>query len=49
MDWCNQKDRLALVKECDFVCDDECFDSDECEKCIAKNTVVGMKNILKAR
>ena len=30
------KDRLALVKECDFVCDDECFDSDECEKCIAK-------------
>ena len=36
MDWCNQKDRLALVKECDFVCDDECFDSKECEKCIAK-------------
>lgn len=36
MDWFNQKDRLALVKECGFECDDECFDSGECEKCIAK-------------
>lgn len=36
MDWYNPKDRLALVKECGFVCDDEYFDIDNCEKCIAK-------------
>ena len=36
MDWLNQKDRLALVKECGFMCDDECFDIRTCEKCIAK-------------
>ena len=25
MDWNNQQDRLALVKECGFSCSDECF------------------------
>lgn len=25
MDWDNQKDRLALVKECGFSCSDVCF------------------------
>lgn len=35
MDWGNQKDRLALVKECGFSCCDECF-GEFCEDCISK-------------
>lgn len=29
MDWYNSKDRIALVKHCDFYCIEEC-DSDDC-------------------
>lgn len=36
MDWDNPKDRIALVKECGFVCDPDYFDSDDCEECSAK-------------
>jgi hypothetical protein len=36
MDWSNQKDRLALVKECGFICGEEC-DIDECYKCLAQD------------
>lgn len=35
MDWDNQKDRLALVKECGFSCADECF-GEFCEDCLSK-------------
>lgn len=36
MNWDNQKDRLALVKECGFSCCDECF-GEFCEECLAKD------------
>lgn len=36
MDWDNQKDRLALVKECGFACVDECF-GELCGDCLAKD------------
>lgn len=36
MDWENQKDRLALVKECGFSCVDECFGY-FCGDCLAKD------------
>ena len=35
MDWNNQKDRLALVKEYGFSCIDECF-GEFCEDCLSK-------------
>lgn len=35
MDWDNQKDRLALVKECGFSCIDDCF-GEFCEDCLSK-------------
>ena len=34
MDWDNDSDRIALVKECGFYC--EYFDMGECEDCPAK-------------
>ena len=36
MDWDNQQDRLALVKECGFSCSDECF-GEFCEDCLSKD------------
>lgn len=36
MDWGNQKDRLALVKECGFSCVDDCF-GEFCEDCLSKD------------
>ena len=36
MDWCDDKDRLALVKLTGIYCHDDCFDLDECERCVAK-------------
>ena len=36
MEWDDMTDRLALVKEIDLYCDEEYFDPDECEKCLAK-------------
>lgn len=35
-DWDNPKDRLVLVKECGFVCNDETFEFEDCEQCSAK-------------
>lgn len=34
MDWCNGNDRIALVKECGFHCEDT--ESGECDDCPAK-------------
>lgn len=36
MDWCDQDDRYALVKNCDFHCDDDTFNIYECNDCKAK-------------
>ena len=35
-DWCNSQDRLALVKDGNFVCSPDCLDYDECPYCSAK-------------
>lgn len=36
MDWFYSKDRIALVRDCGFRCDPDCFDPDDCEVCPAK-------------
>jgi hypothetical protein len=36
MDWYNAKDRIAMVKDCDFRCDYDYFDIEDCEVCSAK-------------
>jgi hypothetical protein len=36
LDWENPKDRIALVKDCGFVCDYDAFDIGDCENCSAK-------------
>lgn len=35
MDWYNPQDRIALVKECGFVCSEDCFCKEECLICPA--------------
>ncbi len=37
LDWDNPKDRVALVKDCGFVCDYEYHEWEDCESCSAKN------------
>lgn len=36
MDWENPKDRIALVKECDFRCHPAYLEWEDCESCPAK-------------
>jgi hypothetical protein len=36
MDWFNSKDRLVLVKDCGFRCDEDYFEPEDCETCSAK-------------
>lgn len=36
MDWDDPIDRLAMVKDGGYYCDDDCFDPDECAKCVGK-------------
>ena len=36
MDWFNSKDRIALVKDCGFVCDRDYWEQEDCERCPAK-------------
>lgn len=36
MDWYDPDDRLAMVKEAGYMCDDDGFDPDECERCSAQ-------------
>lgn len=36
MKWENPKDRIALVKECGFVCDPDCWMPGDCDCCSAK-------------
>ena len=35
LDWDNPKDRVALVKDCGFVCDYEHLEWEDCENCSA--------------
>lgn len=36
MDWDNPKDRIALVKDADFVCDWDLWEFEDCKVCPAK-------------
>ena len=36
MDWDNNDDRIAMVKECGYYCDEDSFCIEDCEKCAAK-------------
>lgn len=36
MDWFNSKDRIALVKDCGFVCDRDYWEREDCDACPAK-------------
>ena len=36
LDWEHPQDRIALVKDCGFVCDYDNFDLKDCEECYAK-------------
>lgn len=36
MDWYDPEDRLAMVREAGYRCDDDGFDPDECETCSGK-------------
>ena len=36
LDWVNPQDRIALVKDCGFMCDFEYFDLNDCKVCSAK-------------
>lgn len=35
MDWDNDQDRIAMVQELGFSCDDDAFDPDDCKRCPA--------------
>ena len=37
MDWFNSKDRIALVKDANFVCDIDYLQWEDCESCSAKD------------
>ena len=37
MDWFDDDDRVAMVKELDIGCGEDAFDPDDCEVCAAKN------------
>ena len=37
MDWNNEGDRLAMVRDAGYVCDDDSFDPDECARCVGKD------------
>ena len=36
LDWNNPKDRIALVKDCSFICDYEYLEWEDCNTCSAK-------------
>lgn len=36
MDWMDDNDRIAMVKECGFSCDPECWEEEDCKSCPAK-------------
>lgn len=46
MDWFNSKDRIALVKDCGFVCDRDFWEKEDCENCPAKEYCDNYKDYL---
>ena len=36
MEWLDSKDRIALVKDCDFICEREYLEREDCPLCPAK-------------
>lgn len=36
MDWNTDDDRLVMVRDGGYVCDDDSFDPDECARCVGK-------------
>ena len=36
MDWYDDNDRIAMVKDGGFSCDPECWEEEDCEKCPAR-------------
>lgn len=36
LDWDNPKDRIALVKDCGFICDRDYWEREDCDTCPAK-------------
>ena len=36
IEWDNDADRLALVRDAGYYCNDDAFDTDECERCAGK-------------
>ena len=47
MDWLNPKDRIALVKECGFICHRDYFEPEDCESCSAREHCDQYKDYLK--
>ena len=37
MEWDNDSDRLAMVQWGGYYCDEDAFDPDDCERCVAKD------------
>ena len=37
MEWYDDDDRLAMIKDAGFYCDEDSFDPRECEECIGKD------------
>jgi len=36
MEWDNDEDRLAFVRDAGYYCNEDCFDPDDCERCVGK-------------
>ena len=47
MDWYNSKDRIALVKDCGFVCDRDYWEQVDCAECPAKKYCDTYKDLYK--
>ena len=46
LDWWNTQDRIALVKDCGFVCDPDYWDYEDCEICPAKEYCDQYKDLM---
>ena len=46
MDWLDSKDRIALVKDCDFICEIEYLEREDCPLCPAKEFCVDYQEYL---
>lgn len=46
LDWFNDSDRIALVKECGFTCDWDAIEMEECVDCAAKGYCDQYKDLM---